>query len=86
MTREISCQEASRYVFRYLDGELEPATEAELENHLRQCRKCLGVVEFERQVIEFVKRNAGAVENTPRGLRERIERLLSDEPADGEDR
>lgn len=86
MTREIDCQEASRYVFRYLDGELEPATESELENHLRQCRKCLGVVEFERRVIDFVKRSASTVENAPRELRERIERLLSDEPAAGENR
>lgn len=77
MTREISCREASRYVFRYLDGELEPKTEAEFDAHLRQCRKCMGVIEFERRVIDLVRRSAGSIDEAPDSLRARVERILA---------
>jgi len=82
VSREISCQEASRYVFRYLDGELEPATEAELEHHLEQCRQCMGAVEFERRVIEFVR--SAATDRAPEDLRDRITRILGGETISGD--
>lgn len=75
MTREISCQEAARYVYRYLDGELEPRTRAEFLLHLEACRKCMGVVEFERRILEFVRIRA-ASERPPVGLRERVRRVF----------
>lgn len=75
--REIPCEEAARYVYGYLDGELEPETERELVAHVDQCRKCMGVVEFERRILEFVHRS-GTFEEAPSGLRERVNRIFSE--------
>lgn len=75
--RAISCAEAARYVYAYIDGEIEPSTEAELLAHVRACRKCLGVIEFERRILDFVQRHAEVVE-CPKSLRERVERLLEE--------
>ncbi|MBW3660819.1 MAG: zf-HC2 domain-containing protein [Gemmatimonadetes bacterium] len=75
MIREISCQEAARYVYGYLDGELEPRTRAEFLQHLEACRKCLGAVEFERRVIDFI-RDRGSSESPSPGLRDRVRRLF----------
>lgn len=78
MIRVIPCEEAARYVYRYLDGELEPKTEAEFLAHVRACRRCLGVVEFERRVLDFVKVHAAAGTESPAGLRGRVERILEE--------
>lgn len=67
----IPCRDAERYVFAYLDGELEPRTEAELEAHLRACRRCLGEVEFQRRILMFVRLRGGS-EDAPAGLRRRV--------------
>jgi len=75
MTRQITCEEASRYVYRYLDGELEPSTATELESHLEVCRLCMGVIAFERRMIEFVQ-DSSTAEIAPPGLRDRIQRVL----------
>lgn len=81
MTREITCSEASRYVYRFLDGELEPRSEAELQQHLEACRLCMGVVDFERSMLDFVRSKAAA-ERVPEELRARIRRAL--DPPGGE--
>lgn len=80
MTREISCQEAAQYVYRYLDGELEPRTRAEFLHHLEACRRCVGVVEFERRMLDFIRVRA-AVERPPVGLQDRVRRIF--ETGDG---
>lgn len=80
MTREISCQEAAQYVYRYLDGELEPRTRTELLFHLEACQHCVGVVEFERRMLDFVRVRAAA-ERPPAGLHDRVRRIL--ETGDG---
>lgn len=78
MIRPIPCEEAAGYVYRYLDGELEPRSEAELLAHLRACRKCLGAVEFERRMLEFVRVRAAAPDPPPRELRDRVDRILQE--------
>lgn len=80
MTREITCQEAAQYLYRYLDGELEPRTRAEFLRHLEACRKCLGVVEFERRMLDFIRVRA-ATERPPVGLQDRVRRIFK---TDGE--
>ncbi|MDX1624541.1 MAG: zf-HC2 domain-containing protein [Gemmatimonadota bacterium] len=76
MVREIPCEEAARYVYGYLDGELEPETEKEFLHHVERCRKCMGVTEFERRILEFVHRSSG-VEEAPEGLRDRVDRIFA---------
>lgn len=75
MTREISCHEAAGYVYGYLDGELEPNSLAEFLQHIEACRRCMGVVEFERRMIDFV-RALGSSERPPEGLRARVQRVF----------
>lgn len=83
MIRMITCQEARRYVFGYLDGELELATESEFLAHLEACKRCLGVVEFERRVLAFVRRRS-RLEPAPEALKDRVGELVDDaSPADG---
>ncbi|MDX1660511.1 MAG: zf-HC2 domain-containing protein [Gemmatimonadota bacterium] len=78
MTRDIPCEEAARYVYRYLDGELEPRTRAEFLHHLETCRKCMGVVGFERRMLDFVRVRA-ASERPPTGLQDRVRRIFENE-------
>lgn len=75
MTRDLSCHEAMRYVYRYLDGELEPSTRADLLRHLEVCRRCTGFVEFERRMLEFIRERA-RTDSPPRALWERVEKVF----------
>lgn len=75
MSREMSCQEAAGYVYGYLDGEIEPETEEEFRRHLEMCRRCMGVVEFERRMLEFVRDRAGT-ERAPADLAARVREAL----------
>lgn len=82
MSARLSCDEAASYVYAYLDGEIEPRTSVELLRHLETCRRCLGRVEFERNVMEFV-RIRGTAEPTPAGLRDRVRRIFVPPEAPG---
>lgn len=44
----IPCEQALRLLAAHLDGELEPATNADMERHLARCRSCYSRAEFER--------------------------------------
>lgn len=86
MIRDITCEEASRYVYGYLDGELEPGSLAEFQHHLETCRLCVGAVEFERRLIDFVRAH-GSSERVPEGLQSRVRKVLEQVNGDGgEDR
>lgn len=51
MKREIrSCEDALRLLAAYLDGELDDASDGELEAHLNKCRSCYSRAEFERRL------------------------------------
>lgn len=44
----MGCEEALRLLATYLDRELNPLEEMEMERHLELCRSCYSRVEFER--------------------------------------
>lgn len=48
--RMISCEEAIRLIASYIDRELGPEHNAELEVHVRRCKSCLSRVEFEQKL------------------------------------
>jgi anti-sigma factor (TIGR02949 family) len=48
--KTITCEEALRFLAAFLDGELEPTHEADVESHLATCRSCWSRAEFERQL------------------------------------
>jgi anti-sigma factor RsiW len=50
MTHVISCREAVRRLWRYLDGDLEPGEAQDVDVHLHQCVTCCGELEFSREL------------------------------------
>jgi anti-sigma factor (TIGR02949 family) len=54
----MNCDEADRFLDAYLDGELEPAKKAELEQHLAGCPECQRKLDQLRRLREFVAVNA----------------------------
>lgn len=61
----MSCLESLDQIFAYIDGQLtEEEVRAEIEEHLKHCKRCWDVVEFEKRVQNFVK-NQGCCEELP---------------------
>lgn len=52
----ISCAEAVRQLWEYLDGVVEGPDRARVEEHLAFCRRCCGEVEFVRELRSFLAR------------------------------
>ena len=48
--RVLTCDEALRFLAEYLDGELEQATDRDVESHLARCRSCFSRVDFEQRL------------------------------------
>jgi mycothiol system anti-sigma-R factor len=50
----ISCSEAVKQLWEYLDGTVDEADRAQIDEHLSRCRRCCGELEFAcelRQVL-----------------------------------
>jgi anti-sigma factor (TIGR02949 family) len=54
----MNCDDADRFLDAYLDGELEPAKKAELEQHLAGCPECQQKLDQLRRFQAFVVANA----------------------------
>lgn len=50
--RVLTCEEALRFLATYLDGELGPGADREVEDHLARCRSCYSRADFERRLKE----------------------------------
>ena len=55
----MQCEEALEALFEYLDGELDPADSARVEEHLEICKRCYPRAEFERSFLEALERARG---------------------------
>jgi len=83
--RQMSCEEAVREFFAYLDRALSGEPLESLEAHLEECLDCCDRLQFSRQLDSVVKAriDAGTV---PAGvedrLRERLAKLRIGEAAD----
>ena len=66
----ITCAEAVRQLWEYLDGELPDRDRAAIEEHLGFCRRCCGEVEFAHELRGF--RARGAAEEIPAEVRARL--------------
>lgn len=72
----ISCADAVRQLWDYLDRSLSPAELEAVEGHLAFCRRCCGEVEFAKELREFlVSQAAGEV---PVDVRQRLERFIAE--------
>lgn len=80
--RPISCEEAVRALFAYLDRALSGEPLDALEMHLRRCLDCCERLEFSKQVDRVVK--ARLVDGTvPAGVEERLRARLAQEGGRG---
>ena len=46
----ISCADAVRQLWEYLDGTLDEADRGRVDEHLVRCRRCCGELEFAREL------------------------------------
>ena len=55
----ISCNEAVRQLWEYLDYELDAEDRTRVEGHLALCRRCCGEAEFTAALRELLRASAG---------------------------
>ncbi|GAA2393762.1 hypothetical protein GCM10010404_58850 [Nonomuraea africana] len=73
----ISCAEAVRQLWDYLDAVLDEVDRTTVEEHLRRCRRCCGELEFAVELRRFLARAGGEVIPTDilRRLNDTLEEL-----------
>jgi anti-sigma factor (TIGR02949 family) len=54
----ISCAEAVKQLWVYLDGIVEETDRALLEEHMSRCRRCCGELEFARELRRVLAKSA----------------------------
>jgi mycothiol system anti-sigma-R factor len=54
----ISCAEAVKQLWEYLDGTVEETDRALLEEHMSRCRRCCGELEFARKLRRVLAKSA----------------------------
>src|SRR5438270_2996050 len=74
----MNCEEATRLMDGYLDGELDALTNREIELHLRDCKKCEQAHEAQRALVHTI---GGALPyyKASTELRERVRSSLRQE-------
>src|SRR5947207_11728889 len=77
----MNCEEATKLMDGYLDGELDPITSQKIEQHLRDCRNCEQAYETHRALVRAIG-SAAPYYKAPAELRERIKSLLREEIAE----
>jgi hypothetical protein len=73
----MSCDEAVRQFFAYLDRALAGEPLDALERHLEECLDCCDRLKFSRSLDGFVKARLGETPSA-HGLEERIRRAIQD--------
>jgi anti-sigma factor (TIGR02949 family) len=74
----MNCEEATKLMDGYLDGELDPITNQEIERHLRDCRGCDQAYEAQRALVRAIG-SAALYHKAPMELRQRIQSSLRNE-------
>src|ERR1700732_5323713 len=77
----MNCEEATKLMDGYLDGELDPITSQKIEQHLRECHKCDQAYKMNGSLIRAIG-NATPYYKAPAELRERIQASLREEIAE----
>jgi anti-sigma factor RsiW len=77
----MNCDEATKLMDGYLDGELDPITSQKIEQHLRECRNCEQAYKTHGSLIRALG-NATPYYKAPAELRERIQSSLREEIAE----
>jgi anti-sigma factor (TIGR02949 family) len=74
----MTCEQAMRQFYAYLDRALSGERLAELDDHLKACLDCCDKLQFSRQLDGFVKSRLGD-EPLPEGIETRIRKELAGE-------
>ena len=72
----ITCAEAVRQLWDYLDGVVDEAQREAIEEHLSFCRRCCGEVEFARELRRFLA--TGPHEKIPDDVMARLNATLEE--------
>lgn len=72
----ITCAQAVRQLWEYLDGEVEAPDRARVEEHLAFCRRCCGELEFAEELRGLLA--APVAEELPRAVERRLAATLDD--------
>lgn len=73
----MTCEEAIKQLYEYLDSELEKDDHSRVKKHLEVCQKCCEKFEFE-QALKKVVRDRVRIHKVPQSVRENIIRQLSE--------
>src|SRR4029077_3178264 len=73
----MTCEEATKLMDGYLDGELDPMTSQRIEEHLRECHNCEQAYEAHTALAHAISRGVPYYK-APAELRERIQSSLRD--------
>ncbi|MEX2276159.1 MAG: mycothiol system anti-sigma-R factor [Actinomycetota bacterium] len=78
------CEQALHEIERYLDGELEGASIADLEVHLEDCSPCSDRAEFQRRLKLVISSKCGqsSAAEIPQTLRVRIRTMIRSQSTD----
>ena len=71
-----ACQEAVKRLTEFLDHELKPEEEEEVQRHLQKCRGCFARFHFEETLLRTIRERVEAI-RAPRALREKILGLIT---------
>src|SRR6267142_3384756 len=74
----MNCEETTKLMDGYLDGELDAITNQAIEQHLRECHNCDQAYKTQRSLIRAIG-NATPYYKAPSELRERIQSSLREE-------
>ncbi len=75
----VSCEEVWREISNYLDGKVDPALRAAMEEHFRGCKHCTAVLDGMRNVIQLY--GDERMVEVPLGFSHRLHRRLEDNMA-----
>jgi mycothiol system anti-sigma-R factor len=72
----ITCADAVKELWEYLDRELPENERARIEEHLNFCRTCCGELEFAEELQRFMRSRQS--DEIPEDVRYRLESILSE--------
>lgn len=72
----ITCAEAVRQMWDYVERELSPGDREKVEEHLDFCRQCCGEMEFAEELRKFMARVPDV--DVPPAVTSRFEQLLQE--------
>jgi anti-sigma factor (TIGR02949 family) len=70
----ISCSDAVRQLWEFLDGAVGEADREAIEEHLSVCKRCCGEAEFADELRNFLK--SQGYEDLPSATRERLSAFM----------